>query len=476
MGYGFKRGGSGVFKNGLNVITNPNAIVTATLDSDPSIAFAGVANERGNAYIEVKKKGSYTLSISGVNVSGCCLSTIPASTDKVIAEKTNAVQNINFVYVGDIPALNVGGYSTNTAYACWAEPANYYSGVSVRRNTGSVPVEITDGTSITISKGSPVAISEGNYWMGVTNGSLNGGTMYHYSAWSYYNHINGTTYYGTRRSGSWTARTYSVNDTIIESGEYTIPEGIRSVTVFVCGGGGSGSAVYSDRQGGSGGGGGYCNRKIISVIPNQKAQIVIGAGGEAVSAEFENNRNGNDGRTTEFRCNGDSVSAAGGQGGLAAYQSYKDSPRGGGNGGSGGGAGAWAHDPSSGISYYAKAGAGGSNGASGGNSTSGGRVLIGGNGQGASVVVFNGVAYAGGGGGGYGGSTSSYYASGGNGGGGHGGKDKNTRSQRYDGGAGTDGLGGGGGGSAAVADGTEKGFSCLSGRGGSGACVIYAAS
>ncbi|WP_207237077.1 glycine-rich domain-containing protein [Pseudomonas sp. GW460-12-10-14-LB1] len=106
------------------------------------------------------------------------------------------------------------------------------------------------------------------------------------------------------------------------NGTFTVPAGITSVLVTLCGGGGGGAAYYDTTSAGGGGGGGAAGINIpISVTPGQVLAVTVGSagtGGQAAAA------NGLAGAASSL---GALVSAAGGGGGVAA-----------GDGGSGGAA------------------------------------------------------------------------------------------------------------------------------------------
>lgn len=112
------------------------------------------------------------------------------------------------------------------------------------------------------------------------------------------------------------------------SNNWTVPQGVQQVDVYVVGGGGSGynhATTGSSSNSGCGGGGGYCKLyKNISVTPGSNIPVVVGAGGSVTDGVM----GGSAGGTSYF--NSSAYSAAGGSGGLL-YAS------GGGAGGSGGG-------------------------------------------------------------------------------------------------------------------------------------------
>jgi hypothetical protein len=97
------------------------------------------------------------------------------------------------------------------------------------------------------------------------------------------------------------------------SGTFTVPAGITSVLITLCGGGGGGAAYYDVSSGGAGGGGGAAGIKVpVSVTPGQVITVTVGSaggGGQAAGA------NGTAGGASSF---GALVSASGGSGGVAA--------------------------------------------------------------------------------------------------------------------------------------------------------------
>jgi len=204
--------------------------------------------------------------------------------------------------------------------------------------------------------------------------------------------------------------------------KWTAPSHIDSVTVYTVGGGGSG---YTN--GGAGGGGAGYGSSVVSVIPGQTYDVLVGA---AVG----NSAGGN----TYFRTL-NTVSGRGGSQGSYVSNNTVLSPGAagggfvgtfGGNGGTGG-AGYWTYGGGGGGGAGGYAGTGGTGG-------QGGRSISG-------ISATNGTAGAGGagGGGGGGGSVSPSYGAGGGGGVGAGGTNSGTGTFGTANGA--TGTGGGGG-------------------------------
>jgi hypothetical protein len=94
---------------------------------------------------------------------------------------------------------------------------------------------------------------------------------------------------------------------------FTVPAGITSVLVTLCGGGGGGAAYFDVSSAGAGGGGGAAGIKVpVSVTPGQVITVTVGAAG---SGGQVSGANGTAGGASSF---GALVSAAGGGGGVSA--------------------------------------------------------------------------------------------------------------------------------------------------------------
>lgn len=72
-----------------------------------------------------------------------------------------------------------------------------------------------------------------------------------------------------------------VQEKFVTSGTFIVPQGCRSIEVYVIGGGGGGGKT--GHAGGAGGGGGQVVHQTISVSPGQIIPYVIGQGGVASS-------------------------------------------------------------------------------------------------------------------------------------------------------------------------------------------------
>lgn len=170
---------------------------------------------------------------------------------------------------------------------------------------------------------------------------------------------------------------------ILTSQNWTVPEGVTSVDVFLVGGGGGGCFASHSNTPNAGGGGGYTKLfKNLSVTPGDIIPIIIGAGGNG--GHTNDTATVTDGGSTSF-------------GTLASVEGGK-APKGNnwysqlGEGGSGGG-----YSNSVGSNYYpTPGGRNGSNGC-GTNTAENGRVLIA-KGQGEPTTdPYSGITYAPGG-------------------------------------------------------------------------------
>ena len=175
------------------------------------------------------------------------------------------------------------------------------------------------------------------------------------------------------------------------SGYFTGPvDALNNECVVVCVGGGGGGGRADDtayNAKGGGGGSGFIEIKKITIVPGEKYDVVIGAGGESGTLA-EGNHDGKNGGTTSFS---DILSASGGGGGKASNGFYD-----GGNGNAGGGGGLSRN--SDGAS--AKGGNGGAYGGGGGGGYINGTVfpggtggVYGGDGGGEGTVLLNGEPF-----------------------------------------------------------------------------------
>ena len=263
---------------------------------------------------------------------------------------------------------------------------------------------------------------------------------------------------------------------VTESMQWTVPSGVTSVNVLLFGGGGGGS-VRSGLSSpiGGGGGGGHMAKGIVTVLPGDLIDIVIGAGGAgAIYKSSSSVTAGGAGGDTKF---GELLTAAGADGGRGGGG---EATLNGCNGGTGGGAGAYsgsggAHNGGTG-SYGGGGGAGGSRegvpsgvggnggtyggggGGTGGGGTGGEGCGVGGSSDSVATAgtktigmgrEFEGDGAAGGGriggGGGYGGAGGDGTLNAGGGGGGGYGAKGGSGSSSYGSGGGGGGYGGAGG-------------------------------
>ena len=161
---------------------------------------------------------------------------------------------------------------------------------------------------------------------------------------------------------------------ITQSGTWTVPSGVGTIDIFLCGGGGGGGNGGST-TGGGGGGGGYTTMQwAVKVTPGQQFNVVIGAGGAA----------GQDGGATSFGSYsvaggkaGYSGLVTGGAGGCGGGNGWRTSVVNAGNGGTDGGNGTDSNNPAKGQGHttrpfddtsrdaYAGGGGGGGNGRAG---------------------------------------------------------------------------------------------------------------
>lgn len=398
------------FKAWINVQANPNATVTATGGGK---SYSAVANTTtGIATILVKKKATYTLSTdcsASYEANGNTAAVVVnQSKATYTAQKVKLNRGFSNLYVSN-------QYQSNTLLIYWngSKPSSYCTNYYLQSVTDNdAGIYTGTGSSYTINTSSTVT--------GYLH-SVSSGTSKSYRLTAYLT-INGNNYHesGLTASGTATTLSNSTSGSVFKftssTSGWTVPAGVRRLSVFCCGGGGSGA--YDS---GGGGGGGYCSRTTWDVVPGQTMAIIVGAGGAAISSISWSNYDtfqGNSGGTSKVVLynNGSYVtetSASGGGGGrYASYNEYGSNSGGGngGSGGSGGGAGSPGRRYSSAwnpTGWYG--GDGGSNGGSGGNSGKDWRddngVMLyrtryGGSGQGSSAVYCNGVYYAGGGGGG----------------------------------------------------------------------------
>ena len=410
MGYGIKLRRGGSFKAYIAIQANPN--LTVTIESDRA-SYTATTDSNGIARVEVRRKGAYTVRTS-------------AASGTVVVSKNGVTYPVNIVAVSQLNSITASTYASNTVAVYWTNPSPYRTGILVRYATGDYPT-LSSGTLLYQGNGNSITISAGNVVNGVTLAGLTAGTVYYFSAWTYYI-VNNTTYYSEVRRASYTAVNYIGTVVSITSPQtWTVPTGWRSVDVFCVGGGAGGGGGFNsntnNEYGGGAGGGGYTSTvRNSAVVPGQQIPVVIGAGGAGgarYSASSEDDEgpagNGAYGGATSF---GSICSANGGAPGIGGAGSYGAGN--GGAGGSGGGGG--------GTSNGATGGAGGTNGANGVNGDTSSWQGRGGAGQGSTTTAFGenvGTAYSAGGTG-YGGAAGAdntgngggggYYSAGGAGG------------------------------------------------------------
>ena len=107
-----------------------------------------------------------------------------------------------------------------------------------------------------------------------------------------------------------------------DSGTWTVPPGVFSMTLDAWGGGGAGGSAYNgatsgtntQARGGGGAGGSFASR-TLRVTPGQVISYTVGAGGIPAEAGFTHNSNANPGGTSSAVVNAQSTTAVGGPGG-----------------------------------------------------------------------------------------------------------------------------------------------------------------
>lgn len=138
----------------------------------------------------------------------------------------------------------------------------------------------------------------------------------------------------------------------LSNGSFTVPSGVTTVYVSMCGGGGSGGNSAGVSGGGGGGGGAQAYRgQAVVVTSGQVITVTVGSGGAGTADGV----NGNAGGTTSF---GALLTAAGGGGGTAGGTAGTA----GGSGGQAGQAASFSSNAGSGNGGGCLFGAGGSSG------------------------------------------------------------------------------------------------------------------
>lgn len=337
----FYRCGTLRYKAIVRITANPNTTVTLTRGN---ATFSGTTNSLGQLDLIVTKTGTFTITsdASGDVTQG--------STASITLSWANRDCTVTYVKVSPMSAVTVTGWATGTACIYWTRGSNS-DGVVVKRGS----------TTLHTGVGNTLALTSSQNVTGITNSGLTVGTSYTFTVQPYCN-INGQRFYGTAVSKTYTAQSFVNSWTISSTQSWTVPVGVRSITIFCAGGGGSsglnGDWTYASRATG-GGGGGYVNTQTVSVTPGQVLTCTIGNGGPAPTGTLAN---GNSGGTTSVK-NGNTTlcSAAGGKGGLRMIQDERgvsQTPDGG-NGGSGGGAGSYSR---SGTKEVCNGGTNGGNG------------------------------------------------------------------------------------------------------------------
>lgn len=288
------------------------------------------------------------------------------------------------VDVQSILAFNCAVYSSTAITFNWQNPAKgAFSGVIIVGKTGSYPTSIGDGTRYYQGFGNN---SSANGWSSVVANNFVSGNTYYFRCFSYA--IKGGAEWIHSNSLTANATTSKGQVILTSSGVWTVPDGVRSIDIFLVGGGGGGGT--GEKKGasypwysGTGGAGGYTGTwKSIQVSPNTQFNCVVGIGGVAGSGV-----SARPGGNSAFG----SMSVMGG----SNEGSWK------GNGGSGGGG--------SSEGSYGNGGSGGTDGADGQAGTNNGSPvgsgIPGGKGQKTTTRAFGeggNILYSGGGGAGAG--------------------------------------------------------------------------
>ncbi len=479
----------------------------------PNIGHVSSSLNAGGVYVPAKGYHDGTGIITSNNLSGQTSAT--ATTNKILSGYTGWVNGTKItgnIVNRYIQSFSAEAYSSTTIIFTWRNPTNGpFSGVIIVGKTGSYPANINDGNRYYKGAGNNVTA---NGLSSVTIAAFYQNTTYYFRAFSYVTKDN-TEWVHTNTYTSFATTTSAGIVTFTNSGIFTVPTGVRNVTVFCVGGGGSGGYSYAPNSYdncASGGGGGYTATLTIGVTPLTNIPVIIGNGGAGGLSDYGTTNNGG---ATSF---GSVLTAKGGYCGSTysvhrtptgsetpsqlESSAYKYS-----DGGSGGGAGGVTEPDTRDHLYAVPWGAnGGSNGSNGGMSYLYNIIYLytehdddddddiygygneiryngqeGGRGQGYTTRAFgeaNGTLYSGGGGGAGGGkwyftkngSTRRYEGNGGNGGAGGGGRgcsEYNSNIHYYQ--DATPNSGGGGGAAGGkMSDGADR----YIGSGGSGICIV----
>ena len=364
------------FKAALTV--QANAGVTVTLSLGGTQVDSQTAGANGIVNFVIKRRGVYTVAHSS------------SISDEIDIQLNAYTYTMDLVYVPAPAALSAGGFSTGMSYVVWADDAGA-SGSIVRYSTTAHPISRTDGAEAfgTGSTKAAIAVTSTSTQYGFKQALSSGQTLY-WSRWNYVL-VNSRYFYSeTYATASYAYVNYANKKTYSSgTGTFTIPTGVRSITVFLAGGGGSGSVVASRMSGstsyvyyGAGGAGGYTTQTSFDVTPGEQLSYSVGNGGAAASGE---GASGNAGSPSSVSLGAGRTASANGGGG--AVSGGSTSFHVGGSGGSGGGAGGF----TKGSGGAVDGGTGGTNGGNGG-----GNPGYTGNGQGTGTA-FDGTTYSPGG-------------------------------------------------------------------------------
>ena len=265
------------FNAALIVQANPDAMITVTGENVFVEKADGVT---GIATFYLKKKGTYTIetnSTAELDAAGNVSTIDITKSGKINAQmlKIDSMLNASAYY-----------YANDKLAICWENAAANYSGVMLRFSTEGFPT-IDSGTLLAETSGMPIQ-SAGSVLNGFIHEGVREGTTYYYSLFPYYD-INGKRIYASKAktiNKLFTSAPQIVN--ITQSGTYTVPDGVRTLKLFVVGGGGGGgnggytvptkSESY-DGSGAAGGGGGIVLEKTLQVSPGDILEVEIGKGG-----------------------------------------------------------------------------------------------------------------------------------------------------------------------------------------------------
>jgi hypothetical protein len=161
--------------------------------------------------------------------------------------------------------------------------------------------------------------------------------------------------------------------------QFTVPDGITSISAVCVGGGGGGAGTdVSNSSGGGGGGGALAYQTTIAVTPGEILSVTVGSGGVGGGGALNGSAGGNSnisrGATTLLRANGGSGGSVAGVGGAGGNPVT-------GTGGSGGAGGTGVNGTADPASAGGGGGAGGYSG-NGGNGGNGSPETAGGDGAG----------------------------------------------------------------------------------------------